>query len=344
MNTSDSRHHASNASLPSTSPASTSTSPAIDVSVLIVNYNTAYLLDEMWTALQRARADLKIEVIVVDNASRDDSVTVLQRDFQDAKLVFNETNVGFGRANNQALRLASGRYVLLLNTDAFMAPDTLVKTVEHMDAHPDCGIVGVKLVGRDGTPQPSCRHFPTPWNIFLLKTGLSRFFSTNRMIDDDAQWGPGTVHECDWVPGCYFLVRRALIDQIGLFDPRYFLYYEELDHCYWAKQAGWKVMCLSSTSVIHIGGESAKSDAALTASGRQIQVLQIESELLYFRKNAGVLGVVSTVLLSTLADCILLVKHLLKNPASPGWASYMKHAATVWRLFRRTQWGRLPTR
>jgi N-acetylglucosaminyl-diphospho-decaprenol L-rhamnosyltransferase len=323
----------------------TTDSSAVDVSVLIVNYNTAHLLKEMWDALMRSKGALSLQTIVVDNASRDDSVSVLRRDYPDAQLMVNADNVGFGRANNQALAAgARGRYVLLLNTDAFVAADTLTRTVSYMDAHPDCGILGVRLVGRDGELQPSCRYFPTPWNVFLARTGTARFFPKVRMVDDMA-WDHAAVRDCDWVPGCYLLLRRDLIDQVGLFDPRYFLYCEEMDLCFAAKRAGWKVVYFPDTTVIHIGGESAKSDSELTSGGgRQIQVLQIESELLYFRKNNGLGAALASLLLATLAGFILAAKHLLKGRGTAGLATYWKHAASVWRLFARTRGGAVPTR
>lgn len=315
-----------------------------DVSVLIVNYNTSHLLKQMWDTLRASYGQLKVQPIVVDNASRDDSVQVMQRDYADVPLIINQQNVGFGRANNQAFAAgAVGRYVLLLNTDAFVQPDTLTKTVAYMDAHPDCGILGVRLVGMDGELQASCRYFPTPWNVFLARTGLERFFPKVRMVDDLA-WDHASVRECDWVPGCYLLVRREVIEQVGLFDPRYFLYYEELDHCFAARHAGWKVAYYPDTSVIHIGGESAKSDAKLTKGGQQIQVLQIESELLYFRKNHGVGGVWAVVALSTLGNLILLAKHAWHRRGFAGLASYFAHTRAVWRLFGQTRLGTTPTR
>jgi hypothetical protein len=314
-----------------------------DVSVVVVNFNTAHLLHEMWAALECARGDLRLQTIVVDNLSRDDSVAVLKRDFPQAQLIVNTRNVGFGRANNQALPFITGRYVLLLNTDAFVAPDTLAKTVAYMDGHRDCGILGVRLAGRDGTLQPSCRYFPTPWNVFLARTGLKRFFPGQRMVDD-MTWDHASTRECDWVPGCYYLVRRELIDQVGLFDPRYFLYYEEVDHCRVAKRAGWKVVFFAHTEVVHLGGESAKSESALTASGKQISALQIESELLYFRKHFGVFGVAASMLASSLADAILAFKQLLRKRDSRRFGALWSHCAERWRLAARTRFGAHPTR
>ena len=318
------------------------TDAAADVSVVIVNYNTSHLLPEMFGALAKSRADLKLQVIVIDNASRDDSVAVLRRDFPEVQLIVNASNVGFGRANNQALPFITGRHVLLLNTDAFTAPDTLSKTVAYMDAHPDCGILGVRLVGRDGALQPSCRYAPNLLNVFLARTGLKRLFPGVRMVDD-MTWDHATVRECDWVPGCYYLMRRELVDEVGLFDPRYFLYYEEVDHCRVAQQAGWKVVFYPYTSVVHIGGESAKSLSEITASGRQISALQIESELLYFRKHYGLWGALGSGLAASVADALLALKALLKG--RPGdLASLGTHLRTYWQLLARTRLGATPTR
>ena len=150
-----------------------------DVSVIVVNYNTAHLLDRMFAALDASRGDLTLQVIVVDNASRDNSVEMLHVQHPEAELIANTTNVGFARANNQAIARARGRYVLLLNTDAFVSTDTLPKTVEFMETHPKCGVLGVKLLGEDGSLQPSCRYFPTPWNVFLGLDWPAAFFSAN---------------------------------------------------------------------------------------------------------------------------------------------------------------------
>ena len=145
--------------------------------MVVVNYNTAHLFARMFAALEAAKAGLRLQVIVVDNASPDGSAEILRAQFPCVELIENSINVGFARANNQALPLARGRYLLLLNTDAIVSPDTLLKTVEFMDSHPRCGVLGVKLVGPDGSLQPSCRYFPTPWNVFLARTGLHSIFS-----------------------------------------------------------------------------------------------------------------------------------------------------------------------
>jgi N-acetylglucosaminyl-diphospho-decaprenol L-rhamnosyltransferase len=313
------------------------------LSVVIVNYNTAHLLTEMFSSLQAAAGGLQLNCIVVDNASRDDSAAFIRRNFPEVRLITNSANVGFGRANNLALPYLVGKYVLLLNTDAFVSSDTLSKSIAYMNDHPSCGILGVKLVNGDGVLQPCARSFPTPWKLFLLRTGLSRFLASSRRFDDMAE-DHASVRPCDWVPGCYYLIRRQVIDQIGLFDPRYFLYYEEVDHCLAAKRAGWDVVFYPDTTVIHIGGESAKSEGELTQSGRQIDTLRIESELLYFRKNHGVVSVWLNVLLATLGDAFIVIKRTLKGQVPIGFSTCAKHVALIWTLFRRTAWGTRSTR
>jgi N-acetylglucosaminyl-diphospho-decaprenol L-rhamnosyltransferase len=299
-----------------------------DLTVVVVNYNTAHLLDRMFSALEAGRATLNLQVIVVDNASRDGSLEVLRDRYPGVELIENTNNVGFARANNQAVPLMRGRYVLLLNTDAFVSPDTLPKTVSFMDEHPRCGVLGVKLVGADGSLQPSCRYFPTPCNTFLASTGLKRFFPGVRLVDDGS-WDHASERVCDWVPGCFYLVRREVIDRIGLFDPRYFLYFEEVDHCQAVHKAGWCVMCYPFTNVVHIGGESANSEGSLTHAGRQISALQIESELLYFRKHYGLSGVLAAGVLSSLADFISACSGLVRHRDLARATTALRHASTI---------------
>lgn len=311
--------------------------------VLVVNHNTAGLLQPMFNALRQSKSTDHARYLVVDNASADNSLDCLGDICPEAVLLANKDNVGFGRANNQLVEHLQGKYALLLNTDAFVSDDTLAKTLEYMEAHPDCGILGVRLVGRDGEMQPSCRYFPTPLNVFLVTAGLERFFPWVKLVDD-LDWDHASVRECDWVPGCYYLIRREVIDKVGLFDPRYFLYYEEVDHCRRVKEAGWKVVYYPHTSVVHIGGESAKSVDKLNMDGRQLQTLQIESELLYFRKHHGLPGLALHMLLVCLCDLILGLKALLKGRGRAAIKACWQHTRVTWALLRKTKLGSQPTR
>jgi GT2 family glycosyltransferase len=313
----------------------------VDLSVVVVNYNTRHLLEEMMSALEDASADLSCQVILIDNASRDGSVEFIRARWPDMTVIANTTNVGFGRANNQALPLLRGRNVLLLNTDAFVRADSIRVALSQLELHADCGIVGVRLIGRDGTVQHSCRFFPTPWNIFLNRTGLSRIFTGTQLVDDP-EWDDRKAAECDWVCGAFLVIRSSVISKIGLFDPRYFLYSEEVDLCRAVKAAGWKVRYCPDTDVIHIGGESAKSDGSLTSSGRQLSVLQVESELLYFRKHYGLAGVMASLMLNAVGDAILAGKRLFGRGRGTG--TPFSTTLLSLQICRRTGFATRPTR
>lgn len=317
--------------------------PSIDLSIVVVNYNTCHLLVELFASIQQATHGLSLQVIVVDNASTDLSVDFLKTTQFPVEVVYNQKNVGFGRANNQALPHVRGRHVLLLNTDAFVAPDTFIKTLAWMDAHPACGVLGVKLIGRDGALQPSCRYRPTMANIFLNKTGLAKLFPAVKPVDDMA-WPHDAVRECDWVPGCYYLIRREALNEVGLFDPRFFMYYEEVDHCIRVQRAGWKVFFYPFTQVVHIGGESAKSVAKISKSGRQISALQVESEWLFMRKHHGLLGLWCHLFLMVLANLVQLVKDLLRRRGGAVVWQNLVRLRTSLAILSQTRWGLRPTR
>jgi len=313
------------------------------IDLLLVSFNSAHLLERLRKSLiDAALPGLQLRLLAVDNASSDGSGEVLSVTFPCALFIQNQVNVGFGRANNQLAEHVSGDYVLLLNTDAFVSPETLAMTVDHMERHPHCGILGVRLVGSDGSAQPSLRSFPTPLTTFLRRTGLHRFSPLDNARDDLAR-DHTRISECDWVPGCYYLVRRAVLEEIGLFDPRFFMYFEEVDHCRRARDAGWTVTYLPSTSVVHLGGESAKSVASLSRD-RQISALQTESELLYMRKHFGLAGLVWHLMLVFLGDVILALKDLLKGRGSTLARSRFRLTQVTWRLAARTVLGTKPTR
>lgn len=313
------------------------------VDILLVSFNSAHLLGRLRDSLaQVARDGISLRLLAVDNASTDRSGEILRRCFPCDVFVQNRENVGFGRANNQLLAHVRGDYVLLLNTDAFVAPGTIAATVRYMEEHPRCGILGVRLTDDDGHLQPSRRSFPTPLTTFLRRTGLQRLFPV-RGARHDIEADHAVAAECDWVPGCYYLVRRALLDEIGLFDPRFFLYFEEVDHCRRARERGWQVAYLPSTTVVHVGGESARSVAALSPH-RQISALQAESEVLYMRKHFRLAGLLAHLVLVLLGDAILAAKDLLKGRGA-GWVIGRASCARItWRVARATALGTRCTR
>lgn len=313
------------------------------ISVILVSYNTAKMSIDALDSLFASKGDFELEVFIIDNASKDNSVALITEKYPNITLIKNAENVGFGRANNQALSLLKGDYVLLLNTDAFVEPDTLQKSMAYMESNTSCGVLGARLLSRNGELQPSCRYFPTPFNLFADRTGLSRLFPNIKLVDD-AKFDPEQTQACDWVPGCYYMVRKPVIDDVGLFDPLYFLYSEEVDHCFSVKRAGWEVVYLAEVPVVHIGGESAKSVGEISMVSRQVPQLQIESELLYFRKNHGLLGMATHLVMSNIADAFQTLKDIVRLRGLPKITYNIKRIIAFWHILLVTNFATRSTR
>jgi N-acetylglucosaminyl-diphospho-decaprenol L-rhamnosyltransferase len=316
---------------------SMATSP--DVSVIIVSYNSEHLLPRTLAALQAGCGQLLVQVIVIDNASRDRSVELLKRDFPNVELIENATNLGFGRANNQAVSRARGRYILLLNPDAFVSADTLPKTVSFMDAHPRSGVLGVKLVDESGHVQPSVFRFPTPWNVFVPMSRLDRLVGLSSFVEQDST----SLRACDWVQGCFYLIRNEVIKTVGLFDPRYFLFFEEIDHCRSLKSAGWNVIYYPYAPVTHLGGESTKCVTGGDLDGnQQVPALLAESEFLYYRKHYGVFVVFASLFFTILTDFGRVLKRLVVTQNAHQALAPMNHLWMVIQVLVRTRMGARP--
>ncbi|MFC1651014.1 glycosyltransferase, partial [Candidatus Latescibacterota bacterium] len=239
----------------------------MDLSVVIVNYNVSSFLDQALTTLKDSAQGIDHEVYVVDNASSDDSVPMIKEKHPWVKLIENEENVGFARANNQALRKVSGRYVLLLNPDTILRNDTLKTMLAFHDEHPEAGITGCKVLNPDGTLQLACRRgFPSPGVAFFKMVGLSNIFPKSKTFGayNLTYLDPNTLTEVDAVSGSFMMIRKDALEKAGLMDEDFFMYGEDLDICYRVKKAGWKVFYVPSTEIIHFKGESTKTVPSMT--------------------------------------------------------------------------------
>lgn len=233
----------------------------IDLSIIIVNYNVKEFLLNLLDSIKKAIDKITVEIIVVDNASDDGSVDVLKEKFPEVKLIINEKNIGFGAANNLALKEAKGKYFLLLNPDTIIREDTLTKMIEFFETHPDCGIAGCKVLNPDGTLQLACRRgFPGPWTSFTKVMGLSKLFPKSRLFAkyNLTYLDENQTYEVDAVSGAFLMMRREVYEKIGGFDSQFFMYGEDLDLCYRAQKANYKVYYVHSTEIIHYKGESTK--------------------------------------------------------------------------------------
>lgn len=323
-----------------------------DLTVALVTYHALSFLPRCFASLRAASAGLRVRVVVVDNASGDGSLAWLAEQAPDAVVIANPANVGFGRANNQVLPLLGDEPLLLLNTDAYVAPDSLHTALAALAADPSLGVLGARLVDEQGVDTPSARDFPGLWSGFAPKVGLRRGdpHAHEKVMPAHGSGAhpAGALRPCDWVIGCFYLIRPAVLRQVGLFDPRYFLYFEEVDHCLRTRQAGWQVACLLGTTVIHVGGGSAAQMPGFTPRARQVSVLQMESELLYWRKHRGGVGLAAALGLGMLADVVLAAKAVIKPLLGRGLRAdvgvHLRNARQWWTLGRATHWGRQATR
>ena len=233
----------------------------VELSIIIVNYNVKDFLENALISIKKAIADIKAEIFVVDNASEDGSVEMVRQKFPDVKLIVNDKNLGFARANNQALKLAKGKYILLINPDTIVQEDTFKVLISFLESHPECGMVGCKILNPDGTLQLACRRsFPTPWVAFTKMAGLSALFPKSKIFAryNLTYLDPDEITEVDAVSGSFMMIRREVYEQVGGLDEDFFMYGEDIDWCYKIKKAGWKIYYVPLTQIIHFKGESTK--------------------------------------------------------------------------------------
>jgi len=231
----------------------------MDLSIVIVNWNTREMLRDCLESLQAPLDGIQAEVIVVDNASEDGSVEMVGEYFRDVRLIANLDNRGFAAANNQGFDRASGRHVLLLNSDTLVHGDVLVRSIEYLDTHPKVGMMGCKVLNDDGTTQLTCSRFPSFINLLLQTFGANRlggrYFSRYQMLD----WDRDDEREVDVVSGCYLMVRASVIEEIGRLDEAFFCYGEETDWCRRCQDAGWQLMFAPVGEITHFGSGSTRA-------------------------------------------------------------------------------------
>jgi len=234
------------------------------LSIIIVNYNVEYFLEQCLNSVIKASRDIPHEIIVVDNSSVDGSVDMVKKKFPGLQLIANEKNVGFSAANNQAIRIAKGEYVLLLNPDTVVQEDTFEKTIKFMGAHPDAGGLGVMMLDGKGNFLPeSKRGLPTPSVAFYKVFGLAALFPASKTFGKYhlGYLDKNKIHEVDVLAGAFMLIRKSALDKTGLLDETFFMYGEDIDLSYRITLAGFKNYYFPETRIIHYKGESTKKSS-----------------------------------------------------------------------------------
>lgn len=236
----------------------------VKLSVVIVNYNVVHFLEQCLKSVFKAMEGISGEVFVVDNFSVDGSVEMVREKFPQVKLIANRENTGFSKANNQAIKASSGEYVLLLNPDTVVEEDTFSTCIAFMDAHPDAGACGVKLIDGKGNYLPeSKRGLPTPEVAFYKIFGFSRLFPRSRRFGKYhlGYLNPEETHSIEVLSGAFMFIRKAALDKAGLLDEAFFMYGEDIDLSYRITQAGYQIYYHPDTRTIHYRGESTKKSS-----------------------------------------------------------------------------------
>ncbi|MBZ0286394.1 MAG: glycosyltransferase family 2 protein [Anaerolineae bacterium] len=286
----------------------------LDLSIIIVNWNTRDLTAKCIADVQTTVKQIAYEIIVVDNHSSDGSQDMLRTQFPDVKLIANPDNVGFARANNQGMKISEGRYILLLNSDAFVKADTIDRMVAFMDEHPEAGMAGCKLLYEDGRLQASCATFPTLATEFYIALGLDKLFPKSKIFGKYlmTDWDYSTMREVDVIMGAFMLARKNVIDTVGMMDESFFMYSEEVDWCYRFKVAGWKILFTPEVECVHIWGGSSRAVKVETL------IRLYRARVQFFRKHYGRLAAFLYKLILTFNSLVRIV---------PGAVYYLRNEA-----------------
>ena len=257
----------------------------MDVSIVIVNWNTRDLLEGCLHSIFEQTRDVTFEIFVVDNASGDGSVEMVRAKFPNVTLIANAENRGFAAANNQGIRPASGRYILLLNPDTIVLNSAISLCIRYADGRPDIGVVGCQVLEDNRRIQRTCFSFPSPWNLFLSHSGLSRVFARTHFFGGPelGWWERDDERDVDVVSGMFMLVRRKAMEQVGILDESYFVYGEETDWCYRFSRAGWRRVFTPCARIVHLDGGSKSTSQVNIKMFVQLQ----KSMLIYHKKNLG---------------------------------------------------------
>lgn len=310
-----------------------------ELSIIIVNYNNRAQLEECLPSLRAVLAGHDAEVLISDNGSRDGSPEWIRAQFPEFRVLENNANLGFAEANNRALAVCRGEYILLLNPDTVLVHDAFRPMIDLLRESRRIGAVGCKLIGRDGARQVSARSFPTLLSFLLNLSGLeyhhprSRFFGRYPL----SYWDGETPRAVDWVCGAVLMIRRDVLAKVGGLDPYYFLTYDEVDWCHRIKDAGYEVWYTPAGRIIHLVSQSEPQSNPSPEGKLKYLTVERNSRVHYFTKHHGALYAALVELLCLGASALFLAKAALLG-SGRSRASQLELRLTLrlyWRTLRR---------
>ena len=258
----------------------------MDLSIIILNYKSRELVRQCLAKIRELNLALAYEIIVVDNASSDGCLEMVEKNFPGVIAIQTGENQGYAAGNNLGIRAASGGYILILNPDIVVLPDSIEKMLRFMEEHPECGLCGPQLLNPDGTVQSSCRRFPSLLIPLCRRTALGKFPFARRKIQSYlmGDWDHKTTRTVDWMLGACLLARRSAMEQAGPLDERFFLYFEDVDWCRRFWQSGHKVYYLSDAKMIHYHRQLSADKKGLKSLASKTVRIHLASALKYFWK------------------------------------------------------------
>ena len=310
-----------------------------ELSIIIVAFNVKDLVKKCLGCLKNSKDTLKKEIIYVENGSVDGTAEMVEREFPEVKVLITPINLGFIGANNLGYKAATGKYILMLNSDAFVGIDTLQTMVNFLNNHSDCGIVGCNAIDGDGRALSSARYFPTPKRIVLGKIEWTKEIPFMKQINDSRLYS-NEIRECDWVTGCCLMVRKEIIDSLGFFlRPDLFMYNDDNDLCLRVKSKGWKVYCLPET-ITHLVGINNKKVMKEKKDPSGLTRLGIESDYVYFRHNYGLFSVLEYFSLLFFYETGRAMKNCLLLHGKEKVKESMSNLKMVCQMLIQTKFGR----
>lgn len=284
------------------------------LSVVIVSWNARAFLAECLESLERDVYEGRIETIVVDNASADDSAEMVRIRFPGVKLIRNTENLGFAKANNIGIRQCSGEFVALVNSDVHVLQDCLTKLVAYCQSRPSVGLVGPFIIGGDGKQQASCRGAPSLWNMLCRALALDVVFSNSRWFNGYfmGHWDHCSTASVDILSGCFWLAPRRALDDVGLLDETFFIYGEDMDWCKRFRDAGWGVVFFPEARAVHYGGASSAN------SPIRFFVEKQKADAQYWRKHHSAWAVRAYLAISILHHGLRVVGYSLRMLVTAG--------------------------
>ncbi len=266
----------------------------MDLSIIIVSWNTKEVLSKCLRSLTLDTSPYNAEIILVDNASSDGTPNMVMERFPHIKLICNNQNLGFAKANNIGIRLSTGKYICLINSDVIVLRDCLSSMLAYMDKNPEIGMLGPKILNPDGTLQPSCMGFPTLWNIFCRALALDTLFPRSELFGKRLNkfWGHDEVKSVEILNGCFWMVRRESLEQVGFLDEDFFFYGEDIDWCKRFNDAEWDVVFIPFAEAIHYGGASSLN------SPIRFYIEMQQADLQYWKKHHTVPSWIMYILIS----------------------------------------------